>query len=158
MSRSKGLRVTVGAVSVLVLVLLNIVKYWDEASDSPQPERLWQPVSDIAVPAFLTDQGTHSFSRDIFVLPERVEDAAATEQRAGVSAEPPEKVEKPVGRVANLDSHDDVRLLGISRRAGAAMALISYEGRSYYVAEGDVVGGRYSIKRIDESGVYVFTK
>ncbi|WP_061332451.1 hypothetical protein [Marinobacter excellens] len=158
MANRNRLKAGLGAIVLLVLILLNIKKYWLE-NDAGQTEyRTYNEVAELIIPPALTDDSSGGSTRDIFVRLDADEISSSEHDAERVEEDPAPASETVQEKVADIGSYKDIDLLGVSMRAEASMALIRYDGRSYYVAVGDVVGGRYFIERIDESGVYVSTK
>nr|BBJ02571.1 hypothetical protein YBY_04190 [Marinobacter nauticus] len=158
MANRNRLKAGLGAIVLLVLILLNVKKYWLENDTGQAEYRKYNEVAELIIPPALIDDSSSGSTRDIFVRLD-ADEISASELDAEIVVEDPVPASETVReKVSDIGSYKDVNLLGVSVRAEASMALIRYAGQSYYVAEGDVVGGRYFIERIDESGVYVSTK
>lgn len=158
MVASNRLKAVAGLLILVVLAVLNIQKYWLGTDNEAEPERQYGDVAKLAIPPVLTASADAIHERDIFVRIEAGQIEVAEEEVEETAVEAPPEKDNRAEAVAEIGSYKDLNLLGVSRRAGATMALVNYKGRSYYVAVGDVVGGRYFIKSIDESGVYVSTQ
>lgn len=158
MLATNRLKAVAGLFILAILALLNIQKYWVGVDREAAPERQYGDVAKLAIPPVLTASADVRHERDIFVRIETGQIEVAEEEVEEKAIEAPPRKDSRAEAVAEIGSYEDLNLLGVSRRAGATMALVNYKGRSYYVAVGDVVGGRYFIKSIDESGVYVSTQ
>ncbi|MBN8241239.1 hypothetical protein JF541_18950 [Marinobacter hydrocarbonoclasticus] len=147
-----------GLLILIVLALLNIQKYWVGTDSEAESEWQYREVPNLAIPNVLKESGDASHERDIFMRIETDQIEIAEDAVEETVVEAPPEEERRTEAIAEIGNYKDFDLLGVSRRAGATMALVNYKGRSYYVAVGDVVGGRFFIESIDESGVYVSTQ